>query len=43
MKKVKSTDYWPEHIKKPTNEDIKFLAEMSEKNTSSSFFDSKKG
>ena len=43
MKKVKSTDYWSEHIKKPTNEDIKFMAEMSERNTSSSFFNSKKG
>ena len=39
---MKGKDYWPEHIKKPTNEEIGFLAEMSERNTSSSFFDSKK-
>ena len=39
---MKGKDYWPEHIKKPTNEEIGFLAKMSERNTSSSFFDSKK-
>ena len=39
---MKGEDYWPEHIKEPTSEDIGFLAEMSERETSSSFFDCKK-
>lgn len=33
---------WPAHIPMPTDEDIQFLAEMSKRETGSSFFDSKK-
>lgn len=30
---------WPEWLEMPTEEDIKTLAELSERNTSSTFFD----
>lgn len=33
---------WPAHIPKPSNDDIAFLAEMSKRETSSSFFEKNK-
>ena len=40
-KKLFNGTYWFQNINKPTDEDIQFMSEMSNRNTGSSFFGKK--